>query len=139
MMMSSEKKICEVSNIQQKDTHISKVFLTGPYAYKIKKPVDLEFLDFSTLGKRRHFCRQEVVLNRRLAPETFWDVVAITESKGNFDIAGPGRPVEYAVKMRQLPEDLSTQWLSLVSIALRQYHFLGGNRSNTSRGDSTTF
>lgn len=96
-----------VATIEQRETHISKVFLTGTYVYKIKKPVNLEFLDFTTLEKRRHFCRQEVDLNRRLTSNVYLDVVAITVKDGRYYLAGPGSPVEYAVKMRQLPEDRS--------------------------------
>jgi aminoglycoside phosphotransferase family enzyme/predicted kinase len=93
-----------VSTIEQRDTHISKVFLTGSYAYKIKKPIDLEFLDFTTLEKRRHFCQQEIDLNRRLAPDVYLDVVPITYKDGRYYMAGAGSTVEYVVKMRQLPE-----------------------------------
>jgi len=96
-----------VSTIKQRETHISKVFLTGAYVYKIKKPVNLGFLDFTTLEKRRHFCRREVDLNRRLTSNVYLDVVAITVKDGRYYLAGPGSPVEYAVKMRQLPEDRS--------------------------------
>jgi len=59
------------------ETHISRVFLTGPFAYKVKKPVRLEFLDFSTLERRRHFCAEEVRVNRRFAPGLYVDVVPI--------------------------------------------------------------
>jgi aminoglycoside phosphotransferase family enzyme/predicted kinase len=93
--------------IKQRETHISKVFLTGSYVYKIKKPVNLEFLDFTTLEKRFHFCHQEVILNRRLTHDVYLDVVPITLKDGHYYLAGPGSPVEYAVKMRQLPEDRS--------------------------------
>ena len=95
------------STIEQRDTHISKVFLTGSYAYKIKKPINLGFLDFTTLDKRRHFCRQEIDLNRRLAPDVYLDVVPITYKDGRYHMAGAGKTVEYAVKMRQLPETSS--------------------------------
>ena len=95
------------SAIEQRDTHISKVFLTGSYAYKIKKPINLGFLDFTTLDKRRHFCRQEIDLNRRLAPDVYLDVVPITYKDGRYHMAGAGKTVEYAVKMRQLPETRS--------------------------------
>ena len=71
-----------VSGIEQRETHISKVFLTGDYVYKIKKPVNLEFLDFTTLEKRRYYCRQEVILNRRLTQNVYLDVVAITFKDG---------------------------------------------------------
>jgi len=94
-----------VTTIRQCETHISKVFLTGTYAYKIKKPVNLEFLDFTTLAKRRHFCHQEVILNRRLTRNVYLDMVPITFKNGRYYLAGPGSPVEYAVKMRQLRED----------------------------------
>ena len=96
-----------VSDIEQRDTHISKVFLTGDYAYKIKKPVNLGFLDFSDLEKRQYFCAQEVTLNRRLAPHVYLAVVPITCQDGRYSLGGSGEPVEYVVKMIQLPENLS--------------------------------
>ncbi len=101
----------DVSTIEQRETHISKVFLTGEYAYKIKKPVYLEFLDFTTLEKRRHYCQQEVTLNRRLANDIYLAVVPITRKKDRCYLAGPGEAVEYAVKMRQLPEEFSMRQL----------------------------
>ncbi|MFH1156353.1 MAG: AAA family ATPase [Pseudomonadota bacterium] len=94
----------QVSRIRQKDTHISKVFLTGPYAYKIKKPVDLDFLDFSTLEKRRRCCEREVLLNRRLTEDVYLDVVGITRDKGVYAMGGDTKAVEYAVRMRQLAD-----------------------------------
>jgi len=97
----------DVSTIEQRETHISKVFLTGEYAYKIKKPVYLEFLDFTTLEKRRHYCQQEVTLNKRLSTDIYLDVVPITQTNDRYYLAGPGEAVEYAVKMRQLPEKFS--------------------------------
>ena len=96
-----------VTTIRQRETHISKVFLTGTYVYKIKKQVNLEFLDFTTLANRRHFCEQEVLLNRRLTHNVYLGTVPITFKDGLYYLAGLGSPVEYAVKMRQLPEDLS--------------------------------
>ncbi len=78
------------------ETHISWVFLTPEYVYKVKKPVDLGFLDFRTLGRRRHFCEEEIRLNRRLAPDTY---LGIREIKRN------RRTVEVAVWMCRLPED----------------------------------
>lgn len=86
------------------ETHISQIILTGPYAYKIKKPLDLGFLDFSTLARRKHFCEEEVRLNRRLAPELYLEVVALTGSPEAPVINGPGEPFEYAVKMRQFDQ-----------------------------------
>lgn len=67
-------------DIRLVETHISWVFLTGDYAHKLKKPVDLGFLDFSTLELRRHFCEEELRLNRRLVPDLYLDVVAIRGS-----------------------------------------------------------
>ena len=63
--------------VEVRQTHISAVFLAGPYAYKVKKPLDLGFLDFSTLERRRHFCEEEVRLNRRLAPSVYLGVVPV--------------------------------------------------------------
>ena len=97
----------DVATIEQRETHISKVFLTGEYAYKIKKPVYLEFLDFTTLEKRRHYCQQEVMLNERLSTDIYLDVIPITLKNSCYYLAGPGEVVEYAVKMRQLPEEFS--------------------------------
>jgi len=96
-----------VNTIEQRETHISKVFLTGDYVYKIKKPINLEFLDFTTLEKRRYYCHQEVILNHRLTHNVYLDVVAITVKDGKYHLERPGDPVEYAVKMRQLPEGRS--------------------------------
>jgi len=93
-----------VGEIRHLATHISDVFLTGTFAYKIKKPVDLKFLDFSTLDKRRTYCEREVALNRRLAPEIYLGVVPITREGDHFRVEGSGEPVEYAVKMIQFEQ-----------------------------------
>ncbi|NDY42230.1 AAA family ATPase [Dissulfurirhabdus thermomarina] len=85
-------------------THISWVFLAGETVYKVKKPVDFGFLDFTTLDRRAHFCREEVRLNRRLCPDIYLGVVPITETDGTYALDGPGRVVEWAVAMRRLPE-----------------------------------
>jgi hypothetical protein len=63
------------------ETHISWVLLAGDYAYKLKKPVDFGFLDFSTLAARRHFCEEELRLNRRLAPRLYLELVAISSAR----------------------------------------------------------
>lgn len=85
-------------------THISWLLLTGAYVYKIKKPLDLGFLDFSTLDKRRHYCYEELRLNRRTAPAIYLDVVCVTGSARSLSLDGSGMPIEYAVKMRQFPQ-----------------------------------
>ena len=87
------------------ETHISHVLLTGEFAYKIKKPLNLGFLDFSTLSQRLHACCDEVRLNQRLAPDIYLDVVPINGTPGAPRVNGPGETFEYAVKMRQFPPD----------------------------------
>src|SRR5438046_9910555 len=84
-------------------THISWVFIAFPFVFKVKKPVNLGFLDFSTLEKRRHFCRREIQLNRRLCPEIYLDAVPIYETASGFSFKPRGKTVEYAVQMRELP------------------------------------
>lgn len=86
-------------------THISHIFLTGPLVYKIKKPVRYDFLDFSTLERRGYFCRQEVKLNRRLTRDLYLRVDRITEENGKVRLNGRGRVVEYAVVMREMPQE----------------------------------
>ncbi len=106
-----------VGKVQLIETHISWVLLTGEFAYKIKKPVDLGFLDFSTLAKRQQACADEVRLNRRLAAEIYLGVVAITGSaaapriNGSF-INDQSEAIEYAVKMRQFPPDATLDRLA---------------------------
>lgn len=92
----------EVSVIE---THISAVLLAGQYAYKIKKPVDFGFVDFSTLARRRHFCEEELRLNRRFAPELYLAVVAIRGNIESPTLAGRGPVVEYAVKMKRFDQE----------------------------------
>jgi len=89
------------TTIELIQTHISWVLLTGEFAYKLKKPVDFGFLDFSTLELRRHYCAEEVRLNRRFAPTLYLDVVAITRTAGRIRVGGDGEVIEYAVRMRQ--------------------------------------
>ncbi len=86
-------------------TQMSFLFLTGDYAYKVKKPVDLGYLDYTTLEKRRFFCRQEVELNRRLCPDAYVEVVPIVTRQGRIHLGGDGEIIEYAVKMKQLPAE----------------------------------
>ena len=106
-MLKPEFYAHPVSGIGVRETHISKVFLTGQFVYKIKKAVNYKFLDFTSIEKRRYFCQQEITLNRRLAADVYIEVVPITLHKKRLYLKGPGKPVEYAVKMRQLPENLS--------------------------------
>jgi aminoglycoside phosphotransferase family enzyme/predicted kinase len=94
-----------VESVEVFQTHISVVFLAGPFAYKIKKPVDLGFLDYSTLERRRHFCDEELRLNRRLAPSVYLEVVPITRNGDQIKLNGNGPVFEWAVKMQRLPDD----------------------------------
>ncbi len=102
-----------VDRVQLLQTHISYVLLAGEHVYKIKKPVDFGFLDFSTLAKRRYYCRREVILNSRLCPDTYLGVVPIRQAcpepgrsaGGRFTVGGAGPIVEYAVHMRRLPAE----------------------------------
>ena len=83
-------------------THISWVFIASPFVFKVKKPMELGFLDFSTLEKRRHFCQRELDLNRRLCPDIYLGVVPIYESASGFSFNAEGEIAEYSVKMQQL-------------------------------------
>ena len=127
-----------VAQVQLIETHISWVLLTGEYAYKIKKPLDLGFLDFSTLARRQQACADEVRLNRRLAPEIYLGVVAISGSPeaphiNGLTVDGHSKPIEYAVKMRQFPPDatldrldergeLGAEQIDQLAARLAQFH-----------------
>ncbi|MCC6211654.1 MAG: AAA family ATPase [Burkholderiales bacterium] len=88
------------------ETHISWVLLAGEFAYKLKKPVRLPFLDFSTLAARRHFCEEELRLNRRTAPGLYLDVLPVVRTgAGGARIGASGEPVDYAVKMRRFADE----------------------------------
>jgi aminoglycoside phosphotransferase family enzyme/predicted kinase len=102
-----------VGAVEVFQTHISVVFLAGRHAYKIKKPVVLEFLDYGTLERRHQFCEQEVRLNSRLAPSVYLGVVAVTREADGLHMEGQGGEViEWAVKMERLPEEATLgSWL----------------------------
>jgi aminoglycoside phosphotransferase family enzyme/predicted kinase len=87
------------------ETHISRVFLAGGYAYKIKKPVALGFLDFTELRARRFYCEEELRLNRRTAPELYLRVVPIAADGARLRVGGSGEALEYAVEMRRFPQE----------------------------------
>ncbi len=94
----------EVGEIRVIETHISWVILTGDYAYKVKKPVALGFLDFSTLEDRRRYCEEEVRVNRRTAAALYLDVVPIASGPDGARV-GAEPAVEFAVRMRQFPHE----------------------------------
>ncbi len=127
-----------VTNIELIETHISWVILTGDYVYKIKKPVDFGFLNFSTLEKRHDFCEQELRLNRRLAPAIYLDVVAITGPQSRPRISAQSKPskgevIEYAVKMVQFPQsaqmdnmlaagEIKTEDMDAIAVMVADFH-----------------
>ncbi|MEE8346228.1 MAG: phosphotransferase, partial [Dehalococcoidia bacterium] len=129
-----------VDSVKLIQTHISYVLLAGEHVYKIKKPVDFGFLDFSTLGKRRYYCRQEVILNARLCPGTYLGVSQIRESdsrsasgRSRITVDGVGKVIEYAVHMRRLPDermmdrllesgDLTGQMVRALAERLAEFH-----------------
>ncbi|MGB3533898.1 MAG: AAA family ATPase [Microcoleaceae cyanobacterium] len=113
--------------IQLCQTHISFIFLTGDFAYKIKKSVNLGFLDFSTIEKRQYFCNQELRMNQALAPNLYLEVLPITQQNNKFSFGNDSNHiVEYALKMRQFPqEDLLINRFKNNQITLQQIEELG--------------
>ena len=100
-MLDSSVYPHSVSHLIKRETAISWIILTGQYAYKIKKPVRLDFIDATALSSRRQMCEQEIALNRRLAPDLYLEVVAITRDAEGVRVGGSGQVIEYAVKMRE--------------------------------------
>ncbi|MEW6518072.1 MAG: hypothetical protein AB1461_01530 [Thermodesulfobacteriota bacterium] len=92
-----------VDRVELVQTHISYVLLAGDFVYKFKKPVNFGFLDFTTLDRRRHFCQQELLLNRRLCPDIYLDVFTVCRQQSGFAFNGTGEAVEYGVRMKMLP------------------------------------
>lgn len=122
-----------VTTVQEIQTHTAWVLLTGKDAYKIKKPVDFDFLDFSTLEKRRHWCEEEVRLNRRFAPHIYLEVTEIRGTLKQPHVGGSGLVLEYAVHMRQFPDkqllselavdkQLTTSHIDQLSEQLAKFH-----------------
>ena len=119
--------------IELVQTQMSFVFLTDNYVYKVKKPVNLGYLDYTTLDKRHFYCQREVELNQRLCPDAYLGVVPITWDKGNILIEGQGEVIEYAVKMCRLPQEammdvmlasnqVSAEMVSSVAQRLVEFH-----------------
>ncbi|TLM68397.1 MAG: kinase [Deltaproteobacteria bacterium] len=92
-------------HVDYRETHISRVYLTDSHAYKLKKPLKLGFLDYSTLDRREFFCAEEVRLNRRFAPDTYLGVATLNADHGMLRFNGKGPLIDYAVRMRRLPDD----------------------------------
>ena len=108
-----------VTHLYRRETPISWVVLTGTYAYKIKKPVQLPFLDASTLERRHFLCQEELRLNRLHAADLYLDVVPITQYDGRLRVAAPGAAVEYAVRMHEFePAQELSQQLTMGGVAV---------------------
>lgn len=95
----------KTGQIRLEQTHISYVFLTKNFVYKVKKAVDFGFLDFTTLEKRKFFCEKELELNKRLCEDMYLEVVPITKLEKQIKINGQGKIIEYAVKMKRIPQE----------------------------------
>ena len=115
------------------ETHISWVILTGTYVYKIKKPVNFGFLDFSTLAKRKHFCEEELRLNRHLAPDIYLNLIPISGTEESPQLGGSGNIIDYAIKMREFPQqaqldrlleqnELSNAKINAIAEAIAAFH-----------------
>jgi len=133
-------------------THISLVLITDEFVYKIKKPANFGFLDFSTLKKRHYYCHQEIMLNRRLSKDTYIDVLPIIYDGKNYRMGiGQGRIAEYAVKMKRLPDEmlmksmffrgeLTGEHLNKIAKVLASFHRTARNSLNIDKfGDPEKF
>jgi aminoglycoside phosphotransferase family enzyme/predicted kinase len=94
-----------VNRVRMIQTHTSWVFLTGTHAYKVKKPVNFGFLDYTTLSARRFFCAEEFRLNQILSPDIYIEVLPITETRGRLKLGGRGRVIDYCLAMKELPQE----------------------------------
>jgi hypothetical protein len=128
------------STVQLRQTHVSFLFFTDSHVYKIKKEVDFGFLNFMSLDRRRFYCEEEVRLNRRLCPDLYLGVVEVRESAGKLSFSGPGRVVEYAVKMKRLPGErmldrlleqglVTDDDVRRIARAIGEFHLLAAGRS----------
>jgi len=114
-------------------THISWLILAGDYAYKVKKPVNFGFLDFTDLEKRRYFCQQELQLNRRFSPELYLKVLPVRQENGSFQLGGQGNIVEYTLKLVRFPQEnllsrcletdhIQPQWMDELAGTIAEFH-----------------
>jgi len=94
-----------VKRVRVIQTHTSWVFLTGTHAYKVKKPVNFGFLDYTALSARRFFCNEEFRLNQILSPDIYIEVMPITEPRGRLKLGGRGRVIDYCLAMKELPQN----------------------------------
>lgn len=111
-----------VGKIQLIQTHISWVILTGPFAYKLKKPINLGFLDFTTLEQRHFYCSEELRLNKRFAPQLYLDVIAISQIDDTVSFSDSNHIVDYAIKMHQFEQH--QQLDKMLDAGLLQHHHI---------------
>jgi aminoglycoside phosphotransferase family enzyme/predicted kinase len=143
-LLEPQRYLHDVQRVELVQTHISWVLLAGDFAYKIKKPLKLTFLDFSTLAVRQHYCQEELRLNRRYASDLYLDVVGIFNTPDGPQWQGTGAPIEYAVKMRRFDEaarldrvcargELQPHHLSDLAETLVAFHALAAKAASASR------
>ncbi len=106
LMLNPDTYTFKPEKVDMLQTHISYLFIADEYVYKIKKPVNFGFIDYSTLEKRKFYCGQEIRLNSRLSPEIYLGISHIVSDKGIFSLNGKGEIEEYAVRMKRLPENM---------------------------------
>lgn len=134
----------QTKKVELVQTHISLVFITDNFVYKVKKPVNFGFLDFSSLEKRKYYCQQEVMLNKRLSPEIYLSVVPVVDKNGRFVFGEEGNIVDYAVKMERIPTDrimsrllkenkLTEQMIEAVGEKIAGFHKSAETSSETSK------
>lgn len=122
-----------VDAVEMIQTHISWVFLAGEFAYKIKKPVNFGFLDFSTPDQRRYYCEEELRLNRRSTPEIYLDVIGIRAQGEGFALSGEGPVIDYCLKMRRFEQSdlldvrlrsgaFDAQWMDVLAADISCFH-----------------
>jgi aminoglycoside phosphotransferase family enzyme len=136
-------------HIESIQTHISYVFLTNKFVYKVKKPVNFGFLDFSSLEKRQFFCEQELMINRRLCEDMYLEVAPINKAS-SIKIKGEGKTVEYALKMKRMPQhrimtflleknQVDFQLINQLSKVIAEFHAKAETNKRISEiGDLTT-
>jgi aminoglycoside phosphotransferase family enzyme len=132
-LLNPEAYPVETPSVELVQTQISYVFLAGEHVYKIKKPVDFGFLDYSTLEKRLFYCKKEIELNRRLCPDAYLGVVQIAFDDSCYRIGGEGTAIEHAVHMRRLPGEammdvlleqnkVTTEMINKVAKTIADFH-----------------
>jgi len=130
-------------SIEMIQTHISWVFLTGNFVYKLKKPVDLGFLDYSTLEKRKFYCEQELLLNRRLMPDVYLEVCSVCLCEGEYNLSGDGEVIDYCLKMVQFDQaglfdkmleqgEFKPEWMDTLAKDIAFFHAQAEVNSNPS-------